>query len=553
MKEASRTYVLAFFLVLVVAAGLRFWGLDSGLPHLMTRPDEEVLLLKTRFPAQGELDLQYNIRHPGVPSAYIFLLWGVGEVGLPVMQKLGFAPPGDYLKALDWFPAKLLLLERLVSAFAGIAAVAALMWFARIEMGAATALSAGTILATCFLHVRESHSAKPDVALSLFAIISLGLLARLARDGTTRSATKAGTAIGLGMAMKPPAVLLFLPAWIAGVMSSSSPGWRRLIPVKAITVGLVAVAMFVVTSPDLIVNPETRQQLVNIVYVVFPELDPDPPEKQAIVTEATESRNLTNGYAYYYNFAYRHGAGWLLFVLTPIAILWGFFSRTPLAILSGAFAVLGFVIFAGSTAWHARYLVPMIPGVVVLVVGFLQMIIRRVAPQRWHDVLLAVATIALIAQPLRDSIAFDQTVARTDSRVQATNWLRENAPDGSVAGVAGTVFWSWGEPWMPPNVKRVQTTLDPAALKAAGVQYLITHDHPLFSSSVHPEAIAALEPNLELLVEFDPFVGAKQNALFDMQDAFYVPMAGLDAVERPGPIVKIYAIKSAASRPSSLR
>ncbi|MDG2305035.1 MAG: glycosyltransferase family 39 protein [Candidatus Binatia bacterium] len=548
MKGASRTYVLGFFLLLGVAAGLRFWGLDSGLPHLMTRPDEEVLLLKTRFPASGQLDLQYNLRHPGVPSAYIFLLWGVGEVGLPVMQTLGYAPPGDYLHSLDRFPARLLLLERILSALAGIASVAALMWFTRLELGGPTALCAGAILATSFLHVRESHSAKPDVALGLFAILALGLLARMAREGTTRNAVKAGAAIGFGLAMKPPALLLFVPAWVAGMMSSTAAGWRRLVPVKSIIVVLVAVLIFVATSPDLFTNPETRHQLVNIVYIVFPEFTPEGEESPVAKTATTPARDVIGGYDYYYNFAYRHGAGWVIYVLTPMAVVWGFLSRTPLAILSSLFSVVGLVVFAGSTAWQARYLIPLLPGAAVLVAGMLQAGIRRLSPENCHGPLLAVATLVVIAQPLRTSASFDEIVARTDTRGQTTNWVRENLPPGSIVGVAGTVFWGWGEPWMPGNVKRVQVGLEPGALDQAGVEYLVTHDHPLFSSTIDPALLRRLEPRLELLTEFSPFVEDGEGASFDAQDAYYVPITGLDAVDRPGPVVKIYRVRADGGR-----
>lgn len=542
MKGVSRTYVVGFFLILGVAAGLRFWGLESGLPHLMTRPDEEVLLLKTRFPASGKIDLQYEEQHPGVPSAYIFLLWGVGEVGLPIMQSLGHAPEGDYLRALDRFPARVLLLERIFSAVAGIAAVGMLMYFVRREFAEKAALASGAILATSFLHVRESHSAKPDVALSLFAILALGLLARLAYDGTTKSALKSGAAIGVGMAMKPPAILLFLPAWIAGVWSSSSSGWRRLVPGKSILVGLVAAAVFLATSPDSILNPQTRDQLVNIVYIVFPGLDPGSAPQP---TAPTATRPASEGFVYYYDFAYRHGAGWLLYLLTPIAVVWGFASRTPLGVLSASFALVGFAVFAGSTAYQARYLIPLLPAAAALVGGLVANAVDRAVPDRARSIAIVAVVGALIAQPLWSSVQFDGIVSQTDTRVQTTTWIRENIPEGSVVGVAGTVFWGWGEPWMPGTVSRVTATLDEAALAAAGVEYLVTHDHPLFASTIDPEALSRLEPRLETLAQFDPFIRPKSEAAFDAQDAYYVPMSGLAAVERPGPVVQIYAFTPA--------
>ena len=86
VRAVKSGFRIGFLAIVVIAGALRFWALDAGLPHLMTRPDEEVLLLKTGLPAQGSLDLEYDVRHPGVPSAYIFLLWGFGELTLPILQ-----------------------------------------------------------------------------------------------------------------------------------------------------------------------------------------------------------------------------------------------------------------------------------------------------------------------------------------------------------------------------------------------------------------------------------------------------------------------------------
>jgi hypothetical protein len=44
--------------VVALAAVVRFWGLDIGLPHRMARPDEGVVLAATRAPASGSASVQ---------------------------------------------------------------------------------------------------------------------------------------------------------------------------------------------------------------------------------------------------------------------------------------------------------------------------------------------------------------------------------------------------------------------------------------------------------------------------------------------------------------
>src|SRR5690554_6606772 len=97
LRAATPRYLCAFAAILVVAAALRFWALDFGLPHLMTRPDEEVILVETRSPAVGKFDLEYGI----YPSAYIFLSWGWGELTHGLMKALGWHRDIGYAQAID--------------------------------------------------------------------------------------------------------------------------------------------------------------------------------------------------------------------------------------------------------------------------------------------------------------------------------------------------------------------------------------------------------------------------------------------------------------------
>ena len=108
--------------------------------------------------------------------------------------------------------------------------------------------------------------------------------------------------------------------------------------------------------------------------------------------------------------------------------------------------------------------------------------------------------------------------------------------------IVGTKVWTWGVPQVPPGMTVPQVAPEPGALAAAGVGWVLTHDHPLFSSRVDPDVLAALAPHLRLLVEFDPFVpGGRDRALFEAPDAYYVPFHHFDAVVRPGPDIRIYA------------
>jgi hypothetical protein len=76
-----------------------------------------------------------------------------------------------------------------------------------------------------------------------------------------------------------------------------------------------------------------------------------------------------------------------------------------------------------------------------------------------------------------------------------------------------------------------------------GIRFVITHEHPVPFSKV-PAGFAALAPQLRLVATFTPFRPGRtpDEAAFEASDAFYLPLAGLDAVERGGPIIRIYAV-----------
>ncbi len=538
-------FLAAALVVVATAAALRLWALDFGLPHLMTRPDEEVILVQTRSPATGTFDLAYGI----YPSAYIFLSWGFGELVHAAARLVGLHPPIDYAGAIDTMPWRVLVLLRLLSALAGIAAVAWLIRITRRELGGCAALIAGTLLAVSLIHVRDSHAAKPDVLMSLGVVAALGTMAPLGRGAGRGRAVATGVVIGLAMGMKYPAVLLLVPAWVLCMVGSPQNGWRRLVPAHGFVVVAAAAVAFLVTSPDLLLNPETRRKVLSIVVLVFPRAFPDVESPAAAIPAMLSgpegfrhSQSALDGWRYYYGFALRYGMGLGAAALVPPALAWGFLARRPLALASAIFVTLSFVLFGISPALLSRYLTPLVPALAILLAGSVTAAIRRLGWQR-PALLLALVTVVLAAEPLWRSIEHDRLLGQTDTRVLATEWLRAHLPPQQRVAMAGTVFWGWGEPAVPPGHAVVRVPLDAAALDDAGVGWIVAHDHPLFSSRLAPAALERLEGRLVLRAAFDPFRGERDQAVYDAQDAYYAPLGGFDVVERPGPSVRIYQLE----------
>jgi hypothetical protein len=526
---------------MVIAAALRLWALDMGLPHPMTRPDEEVILAQTALVAEGRPDPSYTV----YPSAYIHLTWAWGALGLRAAAAARVFPRADYVTVLREHPERLLLIDRALSALAGTLTVAILMLLVRPTLGSSAGLAAGFLIATNFLHVRDSHAVKPDALLTLGVVVALAAMLPLARRATLARGAVAGAAIGLAVAMKYPALLLLGPAYLAAVLGSDGSGWRRLAPGAALMAGLAAAAVFLATAPQLVFDPAARASLLGVLGNVFPQAFPAPakPVFPPDLVGVPPPPEWWQGYVYHAVFSLRYGMGLLPTLLAPIAVAWGFASRRTLPVLAASWVVIYYAVNGLSPMILARYMTPLTPALALLEAGLVAALVQRVHfRHRW--LVLGTVVMLLAAESTWSSVAHDVIAARTDTRVLASRWIAANIPAGARVAVIGTQLWSWGEPVMPSGISWLRAKPDADALEAERIEYVVTHDHVLFSSHVDPAALAVLAPRLELMAEFDPASGHGSAAVFEPLDAYYIPIHNFCAVSRPGPRVRIYRFRA---------
>jgi len=553
---ASRAALLASAAVVLLAAALRFWALDTGLPNQRTRPDELPVVLEMAQPARGDFSLDLSI----YPNAYIYASWLWVEAGLRLAPLVGVEPPGGYQKTLLREPELLFLLGRTASAFAGTLAVLLVVWITRRELGLPSALAAGLLAATCVLHVRDSHALKPDAFLSVATIASLAAVLPLARKANAKRAAVAGAFVGLAMACKLPGVLMLVPLYVASVMGSTATGWRRLSPWPAALGALAAFAVFTLTSPEMVFGGKLFGQAQFIVQMAFPSIFGDP-SANAAAARSFEGFRPPDGlglpgygsrpwwatFAYHATFSLWYGVGAVATLLAPFAIAWGFASRKPLPVLAAVTCVLHYVVVGLSPAQTSRYLTSVMPVFAVLEGGFLFFVASRVST-RHAAPLFAALTLALVAQPLTASVGLYRIAAKTDTRVLATRWLAVHAAKGDRVLFLGDVLMPYGQPMPPRGVRAVDVEATPEALERASVDWVVTHDHALYYSTVRPEELYPLSPYLTLVTEFDPAAAEASHAVFEANDAYYIPVSGFAGVLRPGPHIRIYRFDASAAR-----
>src|SRR5438552_2647790 len=229
-SPGERVASAAVFLALVgLAGGLRFWGIHQSLPLVTGRPDErEILQYTAGFPA-GDLNPRWFI----YPNLYFYVVFAWERLVLAVRGL--WLSTSDYGLTLRTALPSLILYGRWLSALAGTLTVPAVWAIGRRLGGEGIGLAAAALLVSDFLHVRDSHTLKPDTLLALGVLVSIWLLARWREHPGRRGSIAAGLAIGLTTGIKYPGVLLLFPAWVADPRAGPR-GIGRLLP----SVGLLA-------------------------------------------------------------------------------------------------------------------------------------------------------------------------------------------------------------------------------------------------------------------------------------------------------------------------
>jgi hypothetical protein len=530
------TLVLA---IVAVAACLRVWALDQGLPFPNARPDErEALEHMAGFPAG---DLKPAGRWFVYPHLFFYVVWAWEEALLALRRLVADTPPFTAMLH-DGLPT-LILHGRVLAALVGTATVALVWAVGRRVGGRGLGLLAAGLLATNFLHVRDSHALKTEVFLAAGVLASLDLLARWVEAPGRPAAIRAGVAIGVTTALKYPGIFLLAPAYLGGVLLRARAGWRRLVPhPQALLLVAVAVATFLAASPYLVLDFARTRETGRFFAAAFYATRSEVRQRAGGgLVDRARTFVTTRAFGYHVTRSLRRGCGLAFTLATAPALLLALWRpRRPFFVLAAAFLCVYYLVIGASPVSLARYVTPATPVLVLLVANLVLTLAARVRRPLPRAAAVAALALVLMAEPARSSIAFDRIAARDDTRVLATRWMTAHLPAGAVVARLGSVVFRIADPELPPGAAEASVPPGTRDLAAMGVTHVVTHEHALPFSRPRPGQMKALGPHLRLLAEFSPY-GAGPAGGFEREDAFYIPFFDFDGVVRPGPLVRIYA------------
>ncbi len=546
--------------VLLLAALLRFWSIDFGLPDWWARPDEANVASRVlRMVVGGTWSPEFF----EYPAAWLYLLrlpfWAAARIGIWTGT---WSDLQGCLAAYVADPGPWLLGARSLSALCGVATVGACAALAR-RLGGSPWL-AGLLLAVAPLHVRDSRFGVTDVAATLAVAGALLWSDRLRRPGgpARGDLLGAGLWVGLAAATKYNAALVGVaPALALFLARPRELGRARAfawVARRTAIVAAVAAALFLALNPYVLLDAPTFAR-----DFAF----------QARHMAEGHGRDLGLGWTYHLSRSLRYGLTPPLWLAALAGIALALFRpRRHAALLPPlAFALLYYAAMGGARTVFFRYVIPLLPVCVLAAELALRTLAARL-PLAARRRPLATALLALlVAVPAASaSIAHARLIGRGDTRQLAERWLRDHVPPHQgviLAGANGVP--PYGEPRLPglewcqiltlerrPPVCPLEAPFPTARIidprpglgGRAGPEFpwIVTHEHELSRySALHYRLRAELERRAEELVRFEPGAGTgARHGVFDPIDAYYAPIAGLGGYRRPGPTIRVWRLRA---------
>ena len=390
--------------VLVVAAGLRIYGLGHGLPHVYN-PDEANIMARALSIAQDP-----NPHYFLYPNFFFFLLFGVMG-GLFVVGRLAGRYPSLSAFETRFFedPTDFYLAGRWLGVLCALGTIVLSYRLAAKHFGRTAARAAALFMAVAYFHVRDSHYLKHDVPAGFLLVLALTAFDRIRADPRSRSYLVSGVAMGVAFATHYYTVFL---APVFAVYHLAVRGMRD--GGKVLAAGAVAAITFFLLSPFVILD----------LPIAFDHMMAN---RQVVLDRSVSGRSfLLPSLPSYLRFLTEQGLGYLLCALVVVG--WISMARRDrrLLMLWGAFPLV-FFLFIAYTFFAGRYLNPILPSLAVAGGLAVSRVQERFGPR------LAWATaLAACLQPLYNDVQVARLFGGEDTRTVAREWIVDQLPDGET-------------------------------------------------------------------------------------------------------------------------
>lgn len=416
--------MLALGGILLLALGLRLWGIKYGMPFAYQIDEERIYVRKAaRMLDAGTLNPHYQ-HNPPLLTYLLSGIYAIGYGGSQAHRLVGDVPDRQ----------SLFLIARVVVALIGTVGVWLIFVAGRRLFDRRVGLVAALLLAVAFLPVFYSHVALNNVPAMTAALASLCGTAAILRWGRPRDYVLAGAFVGVAAATKYLDGIVALPMLIAIAVAPRGPG--AVSPRRGLLIAIgSAVAAFAVCNPFAIIKPAHFLGSLGT---------------QGDVVGEHKFGQDDGGLAYYLR-TFTWGLGWVPVVAAfGGAVLLARENRRRALVLLPVVPL--FVLYMGlQTRYFGRWMLPAFPILCLLAaygaVRGADLLAARVRRPQIAAALTGVAVAALIAQAAVHSVHNDRVLSRPHTMNLAREWMFENVPEDAKVITEPFFANSWNSPW----------------------------------------------------------------------------------------------------------
>lgn len=449
-------YIKIFLIILIIGAGLRYYGLSNA-----ENTDEYNEVIEALRVASGRLNYDRWVKkgYQNILAVEYGIYFLIGYITGAFNNSMDFA--AKIVKNME----PLFLIGRYTTATMGTLSIGLIYIIGRKIYNDRVALIATAIFAVNTIHVWTSHLVGTDVPLTFFFLLSFYFIIRFYHSGKITDYIMAAflgavtiniklTGIGIG--------IIFILAYLFRCKNEGRKIVHYVYSKEVLYSSVAFILGLIISNPPIIIG---LKKFITYYHGIYTNVSDEVPYAIG-----------GNAYYTYILLLYRDFA-LPLFLLSIVSLIYALYKREDwdyilLILIIGVFLVLANTSFLVQN----RYLITVFPAIFLLSGRFLDSFINNVFVSDKKRVASLVIICGLIlAFPLINSVKYVRTLTEENTSIASKKWIEANIPVGSkILMDAGRTIITAG-----PRLNQSRERLDEKLNIIRNLKEGETYDSPL--------------------------------------------------------------------------
>ncbi|MEW6407101.1 MAG: glycosyltransferase family 39 protein [Patescibacteria group bacterium] len=407
-KDPSKILIL----IIIIGAIVRILGVNFGLPFIYHN-DEKIIVNYALAYGAGDLNPHF-FKIPPLLSYFLFFLYGIFYIAGKILGIFNSISEFGYLFLNN--PTSFFIIGRFFAGvIPGILSIPLIFYLAERAFSRRVAIFASLFLSLNFLHVRDSHYIYCDILLVFFILLFFIWLFKIFEKNRTSDYFVTALIIGIATSIKYNGILLFIPFLLIILRNKAFFKDSNIVLFKRLFgIGLFYPIALFFSNPYMFLD-----------YKFF-------------FNDISRMPFYNPGFFYHLKVSIVGGCGLLIFLFSIGGFTIAIFKKHFFAITLGFFGLIYYFIVARLSQSAERYILPLIPAILLFAAYFLDYIIQKVKAVKAQLILSVLFCIILLTPSLFKIYKSDKLFTMDDTRTQAYEWIKKNIPFNTKIAVDST-------------------------------------------------------------------------------------------------------------------